>query len=1202
MRKILAILMRFRCNIPVVIMGETGCGKTRLIQFMCSLQALQTGACNMLILKVHGGTTETDVMSKVEEAEKLAERNYAAHQIDTVLFFDEANTSPAIGLIKEIMCDRRMYGRHIRTDIGLQFIAACNPYRRHTEEMLKKLSSAGLGFFTKASETTDRLGDIPLRELVYRVMELPASLRPLVWDFGQLSNSIEKTYTREIVARHLRERNSPIEARDEIVDAISDVLAGAQNYMRERKDECSFVSLRDVERAMRVMLWFYSKLEYFRPEEDVPASDSESTSSVIEPPVDDEFPSHEYDLRDNLESPEPMPMVPMIAPYMYHEDVAFVLNHSPISPISPINRIDPITYSLMISLAVCYRARLQERDAFDQRIINIFEYPLTPIGDNKTIQREVDRCQKLLLDEMTVGANIAKNTALEENVFMMFVCIELKIPLFVIGKPGSSKSLAKSVISNSMQGSRCPDGSILQNFKQVQIMSYQCSQLYTADGIIGVFNSCKNLQRKTGSNKFTACVVLDQVGLAEDSPLLPLKVLHPLLEDSSYGSEDAEVIEEDTELIHKLVDPPTGIPIQFDDSKSQVAFIGISNWSLDPAKMNRGIMLSRGNPDEDELITSAYGICQSTSNKGAIFRSIEKRIKSLAKAYLTLTTKNLHQKDSSRRDYYGLRDFYSLVKMLVFICTEYDTTLNRSILVHSVKRNFGGVSDIDPVKIFLEYVKLPNDNRTDPDSSALGFISANLKNLSRSYHGETRYLLLLTENYAALNILLRSPDMWPKQQDIESIRVIFGSSFPCDQEYSAVCRNINRIKVCMESGKTVILLNLENLYESLYDALNQYYMEMNNQRYVDLGLGTHRMKCRVHNDFKLIVVADKQTVQERFPTPLINRLEKHILTMSTVLTEVGVTVSERLIEWAQNFSKLDVNQSMIFQKADHFSEENCFIGYHNDTPSSIVFHVMKEMYPEGMPTESRIDTTAVLERSQTQLLRMATTDAVLRVKNSLLSLQSEQIIAEYFKLQLGSLEEYLSQVLSGICGSETGTHLTLATTHSRLLTERDIDQLQQRLSTDTDSLQIRSLSLQQFQTEQQYIREVQKFLRGEDSEREGRETTHRKILLVQCERGAENGKLIACARHKTVDELKDWREEQRGELKCEVFLLFLVQLSREAHGSKFMSFCGGDWNTVHIDDVRSLDYTELPSISQLIGTQVYQLFDGHAMVSVGFIL
>jgi len=41
-----------RCNIPVVIMGETGCGKTRLIRYMCDLQAFGSGRQNMLIMKV----------------------------------------------------------------------------------------------------------------------------------------------------------------------------------------------------------------------------------------------------------------------------------------------------------------------------------------------------------------------------------------------------------------------------------------------------------------------------------------------------------------------------------------------------------------------------------------------------------------------------------------------------------------------------------------------------------------------------------------------------------------------------------------------------------------------------------------------------------------------------------------------------------------------------------------------------------------------------------------------------------------------------------------------------------------------------------------------------------------------------------------------------------------------------------------------
>ena len=37
----------------------------------------------------------------------------------------------------------------------------------------------------------------------------------------------------------------------------------------------------------------------------------------------------------------------------------------------------------------------------------------------------------------------------------------------------------------------------------------------------------------------------------------------------------------------------------------KVAFIGISNWALDPAKMNRGIAVSRDEPDERELMQTA---------------------------------------------------------------------------------------------------------------------------------------------------------------------------------------------------------------------------------------------------------------------------------------------------------------------------------------------------------------------------------------------------------------------------------------------------------------------------------------------------------------------------------------------------------------------------------------------------------------------
>ena len=42
----------------------------------------------------------------------------------------------------------------------------------------------------------------------------------------------------------------------------------------------------------------------------------------------------------------------------------------------------------------------------------------------------------------------------------------------------------------------------------------------------------------------------------------------------------------------------------------RVSFVGISNWALDPAKMNRGVMVTRGDPDSQELVNTAkYAIC-----------------------------------------------------------------------------------------------------------------------------------------------------------------------------------------------------------------------------------------------------------------------------------------------------------------------------------------------------------------------------------------------------------------------------------------------------------------------------------------------------------------------------------------------------------------------------------------------------------------
>ena len=79
------------------------------------------------IIQVHGGIKEKDIIDFMTMAEHVAKENKEKN-METVVFFDEANTTDAIGLIKEIMCDRRIHGRLISD--SLKFIAACNPYRR----------------------------------------------------------------------------------------------------------------------------------------------------------------------------------------------------------------------------------------------------------------------------------------------------------------------------------------------------------------------------------------------------------------------------------------------------------------------------------------------------------------------------------------------------------------------------------------------------------------------------------------------------------------------------------------------------------------------------------------------------------------------------------------------------------------------------------------------------------------------------------------------------------------------------------------------------------------------------------------------------------------------------------------------------------------------------------------------------------------
>jgi len=100
-----------------------------------------------------------------------------------------------------------------------------------------------------------------------------------------------------------------------------------------------------------------------------------------------------------------------------------------------------------------------------------------------------------------------------------------------------------------------------------------------------------------------------------------------------------------------------------------------------------------------------------------------------------------------KKEYFGLRDFYSLIKMILAKVILNQEEPTQEDIVHAVQRNFGGYfGDFKPANFFLQTIFENEDKIELMPSKAL--ITEAIKQ-----EDMTRYILLLTKNNAALNII-----------------------------------------------------------------------------------------------------------------------------------------------------------------------------------------------------------------------------------------------------------------------------------------------------------------------------------------------------------------------------------------------------------------------------------------------------------------
>ena len=295
-------------------------------------------------------------------------------------------------------------------------------------------------------------------------------------------------------------------------------------------------------------------------------------------------------------------------------------------------------------------------------------------------------------------------------------------------------------------------------------------------------NIKKNFQQSNDKG-IIVCVYIDEIGLCELSPSNPLKALHKYLE-LGYKNQNLD---------------------------EKLAFVGISNWQLDAAKMNRGIFLNVLNPISsfNQMKETAFQITNIYDNT---FTS--KYGEMLVNLTMVIFNYNLHLKEIKDEQifFHGTRDFYNLIKTVTKKIIE-KFGENKSELksaLFAIECNYNGISrnGINSADYIKKEFKAKYPEAKDiPDFGIVEFIKNNLDS------DDSRFLLLITKSNLSQYLILRII------RDIrEENKIIYylGSLFEDDlynEAYSA--KSINRIKFYLEHDIVLILKNLSTTYSSL---------------------------------------------------------------------------------------------------------------------------------------------------------------------------------------------------------------------------------------------------------------------------------------------------------------------------------------------------------------------------------------------------
>ena len=861
--KMVRILLNIEAKIPVILMGETGVGKTKLLEMLATLYG--KGERHWKRLQIHAGTTDKKIIKFIEKVNKEVEEEGRQNEL-TWIFFDEINTCNSLGLITEIMCNHTYLGKKINKNFV--FLGACNPYRVLT----KKMRESGLVYYNLKEKNK-------LNNLVYTVNPLPHSLLNFIFDFGSLQEKDEEKYIMNTIISILdkMQKDNIITDINEgdlkhIRDDIIDSIVKCHNFIRGKYDQSS-VSMREIRR-------FGIFLEYFVK---------------------------------NIDSKKKY------------------------------NSMQKMRMSLNMTLYLCYYLRLNDKKYREELAHELNKF----FQERKFLyfpEKEVEKLTEQMTIEKEKG--IALNRALKENLFTCFTCIDNTVPLIIVGKPGTGKSLSFQILYNTLKG-EYSEKEFFKKKGKLYRYYYQGSETSTAKGIKQVFKKALNAKNKVrnkkkkidnknkiegekkeenkidevkkeenkieevkkeekkeeekkeekeedkkdkekkekenkiqeqdkNNNKNINLVFFDEMGLAERSSNNPLKVIHYLLEK---------------------------------DTEDSVPFLGISNWRLDAAKINRALNLSITDYDIPDLEDTALAIARALdSNLSTTYNYFFKALARTYNDYIIFKQNGMRE----TKDFHGNRDFYNLIKTAMRELIKQKAELqnnSRKVLteigVQSLNRNFGGLEESNKkiLEIFKTQYNTRFDNNVNLDKSfsVLDAIEQNVTDPN------SRYLMLISDGNNGSDIV----KYLLKKLNKKYIELV-GSKYAYDKKSGKYTEEIlNKVKYIMETDNVLILRDLDIIYPSLYDLFNQNFTVMGEKKFARIAFEYAKVSSEVNKDFHVIVIVNREQIKKlALDPPFLNRFEKHIITYNMLLDEKDIALAKKIYEYLELISSFNHNNNL----------------------------------------------------------------------------------------------------------------------------------------------------------------------------------------------------------------------------------------------------------------------------------------------------